>query len=174
VIGSELLQACPFGREVETKTRLGTVLLVAALASASRVDLFACGEKYLCVGRGTRYQRPPNARAATVLIYAEPSSELTASLKTIHADSVLKQEGHRATFVETPDQLSTILAGGRFDVVLAAPNSAGSVEKLLGGSPDHAVLVTVDTRPKARSLLEAIDKAVEQRDRNLRKTPSRS
>jgi hypothetical protein len=156
------------------KSRLGTVLIVAAMASGAWVDLLACGEKFLCVGRGTRYQRPPNARAATVLIYAEPSSGLTALLKNIHAESVLKQEGHRATFVETPEQLAAILVGGRFDVVLAAADAAAGVQKLLGPSADHAVLVTVDARPKARSLLEAIDKAVEQRDRNIRKAPSRS
>lgn len=156
------------------KSRLGMVLIVAAMASGSWVDLLACGEKFLCVGRGTRYQRPPTARAATVLIYAEPSSGLTAVLKNMHAEAVLKQEGHRATFVETPEQLAAILAGGRFDVVLAPAGVAGSVEKLLGASPDHAVLVPIETRPKARSLLEAIDKAVEQRDRNIRKTPSRS
>jgi hypothetical protein len=152
------------------KSRLGTALIVAAVALALRADLLACGEKFLSVGRGTRYQRLPNARAATVLIYAEPSTGLPTVLKNMHAESVLKQEGHRATFVETPDQLAAILAGGRFDVVLAAAGAAGGVEKLLGGSPDHAVLVTVDSRPKARSLLEAIDKAVEQHDRNIRKT----
>ena len=67
------------------KSRLGTALIVAALALALRADLLACGEKFLCVGRGTRYQRPPYARAATVLIYAEPSSGLSAVLKSMHA-----------------------------------------------------------------------------------------
>jgi ABC-type amino acid transport substrate-binding protein len=152
----------------------GAALIVLIVALATGSDLLACGEKYLCVGRGTRYQRPPNARAASVLIYADPSSGLTAALKSMKADSILKQEGHRATTVETPDQLSAILAGGRFDVVVAASSVAAAVEKLLGGSPDRAMLVTVDARPKARSLLEAIDKAVEQRDRNARKLQSRS
>ena len=31
---------------------------------------------------------------------------------------MLKHEGHRATTVETPDQLAAILASGRFDVVI--------------------------------------------------------
>jgi hypothetical protein len=156
------------------KYRIAGVLIVAAIVTTTGVEPLACGEKFLCLARGTRYQRPPNARAATVLIYADPSSGLTAALKSMHAESVLKQEGHRATFVETPEQLAAILAGGRFDVVLAAAGVAASVEKLLGGNADHAVLVTIDPRPKARSLLEAIDKAVEQRDKNARRILSRS
>ena len=41
--------------------------LVVILAVAMTGDLFACGDKFLVGGRGTRYQRPRNARAASVL-----------------------------------------------------------------------------------------------------------
>ena len=74
-------------------------------------------------GRGTRYQRPKNARAANVLIYANPASGLPAALRACRSTPLLKREGHRSTTVETLDQLSAILAGGRFDVVLAASTS---------------------------------------------------
>src|SRR5437667_7290616 len=102
------------------KIRIGLVGLVAAVGLWTGADLFACGEKFLVAGRGTRYQRPKNARAASVLIYANPSSGLPTALKNVRVESVLKHEGHRSTTVETLEQLSTILAGGRFDVVLAA------------------------------------------------------
>ena len=136
-------------------------------------DLLACGDKFLVAGRGTRYQRPKNARAASVLIYANPSSGLPAALRNVKVESVLKHEGHRSTTVETLDQLSTILAGGRFDVIVAASSVAADVEKLLSGSPDRAVVVALDATPKEGSLLKAIDKAVEQRDK-ARKTATHS
>lgn len=132
--------------------------------------LVACGDKFLMAGRGTRYQRPKNARAASVLIYANPSSGLPAALRNVRVESVLKREGHRSTTVESFEQLSAILAGGRFDVILAASGVAANVEQLLGGGADRAIVVAVDSRPKPDSLLNAIDKAVEKRDRNLRKT----
>src|SRR5258706_4725974 len=128
-------------------------------------DLLACGDKFLVAGRGTRYQRPKNARAASVLIYANPSSGLPTALKNVKIESVLKHEGHRSTTVETLEQLSTILAGGRFDVVLAAGSVTADVERLVGGGPDRAVVVGVDAPPKEGSLLKAIDKAVEQHDK---------
>jgi hypothetical protein len=154
------------------KSRLAVACVLAAVVFSSGADLFACGEKFLVVGRGTRYQRPKNFRAASIVIYADPASGLPAALKSIRADSALRHEGHRATTVQTPEQLSALLAGGRFDVVLAAPDVAASIEKLLGASPDRTVVVPVSARVKANALLDAIDKAVELRDQNARKLRS--
>jgi hypothetical protein len=145
--------------------RIGFVVLAATVGIWLAPDLLACGEKFLVAGRGTRYQRPKTARAASVLIYANPSSGLPTALKNVKVESVLKHEGHRSTTVETLEQLSTILAGGRFDVVLAASSVTADVERLLGGGPDRAVVVGVDSAPKEASLLKAIDKAVEQHDK---------
>jgi hypothetical protein len=173
-------------------------VLVGLLASVGLwvgADLLACGDKFLVVGRGTRYQRPKNARAASVLIYANPSGGLPAALKSVPVESVLKHEGHRSTTVETPEQLSAILAGGRFDVILVSSGDAAAVEKLLGAGPDAPVLLTLCSKDKASqepketvknascalmapakagSLLEAIDKAVERHDQNARRAQTRA
>jgi hypothetical protein len=153
--------------------RIGFVVMVVTLGICATPDLFACGEKFLVAGRGTRYQRPKNARAASVLIYANPSTGLMAALKNVKVESVLKHEGHQSTTVETPEQLSTVLGGGRFDVVLAASRATADVEKLLGSGPDRAVVVGVESPANEGSLLKAIDKAVEQHDK-ARKAATRS
>ena len=150
--------------------RIRFVVLVAAVGVWMGGDLLACGDKFLVAGRGTRYQRPKNARAASILIYANPSSGLPAALKNVKVDSVLKHEGHRSTTVENMDQLSAILTGGRFDVIVAASSAVADVETLLGRGPDRAIVVALDASPKESSLLKAIDKAVEQHDQNARKT----
>lgn len=167
------------------KRQLTLVGLVTAVGIAMGADLLACGDKFLVVGRGTRYQRPKNARAASILIYANPSSGLAAALQKLPVDSVLKQEGHRSTTVETPEQLSAILASGRFDVVLVASSDAAAVGQLIGSNPDAPVVLSVcgktkeaeksascavKTPPRAGSLLEAIDRAVERHDKSARKT----
>ena len=165
--------------------------LVAAVSLCVSAEGLACGDKFLVAGRGTRYQRPKNARAANVLIYANPASGLPAALQGVPVDTLLKREGHRSTTVETLDQLAAILAGGRFDVVLAASTVASAVEKLLGGAADAPVMVafcikptealvtdttapcTVKAPPKERSFLEAIDKAVLTHDKNAKKLLAR-
>ena len=172
------------------RTRLLGV--VATLGLCTGADLLACGDKFLVGGRGTRYQRPKNARAASVLIYANPSSGLPAALGKLPLESVLKQQGHRSTTVQTLDQLSAVLAGGRFDVVLAANSVVAVVEKLLGGDPDAPVVVPLCVNagqealadgksvpcglkapPKERSLLEAIESAVARHDQNARRSQIR-
>jgi len=172
------------------RRRVGLVTLVAAVGLWTGADLLACGDKFLVAGRGTRYQRPKNFRAASILIYANPSTGLEAALRKVPVDAVLKREGHRATRVEAPEQLSATLAGGRFDVVLADSGDAAAVEQLLGGGPDAPIVVAVCPKdgkeqpaatkcalkasPRERHLLEAIDKAVERRDQNSRRAHIRS
>jgi len=169
---------------------LSGLLVVAGLWMGA--DLLACGDKFLVAGRGTRYQRPKSARAASVLIYANPSGGLQTAMKKVSLDSVLKHEGHRSTTVEAREQLSTILASGHFDVVLVASGDAATVEELLGQGADAPVVLAfcvkapgqqqpapdksascLKTPPKEYALLEAIDKAVERRDRNARKAQTR-
>jgi hypothetical protein len=147
--------------------RIFGVLVV--MLSVGVVDMLACGDKFLIAGRGTRYQRPKDARAASVLIYADPASAVAASLKKARVESLLKLEGHRTTKVQTFQELSTILAGGRYDVILTADSDSANVQHLLQASPDAAIVLAVDDLVKDRSLLAAIDKAVLQRDHNLKK-----
>ncbi len=163
------------------RRRIGLTALVAVAGLWMATDLLACGDKFLVAGRGTRYQRPKNFRAASILIYTNPSTGLEASLRKVPLDTVLKREGHRATRVAAPEQLSSTLANGGFDVVVADSADVAAVERLLGGKPDAPVVVAVCPKdakvetcalkasPKERHLLEAIDKAVERHDRNARK-----
>ena len=150
------------------RRRFGALVVILAVGMTG--DLFACGDKFLVGGRGTRYQRPKNARAASVLIYADPASAVAASLKKAKVESLLKLEGHRSTKVQTLDQLSNVMSSGRFDVILTANSDSASVQRLIASAPDAAVVVGVDDLIKNRSLMQAIDKAVLQRDQNLKKT----
>lgn len=171
---------------MRNRIRWGGALLGLALLPAP--DLLACGDKFLVGGRGTRYQRPKNARAAAVLLYADPSTGLPAALGKLPMESVLKQQGHRLTVAESLEQLATLVTSGRFDVVLAASTVAKAIEGLLGSQPDAPQVVAfcikgqplvddvpcaVKAPPKERSLLEAIDKAVERHDRAARSSPTR-
>ena len=157
--------------------------VLSALLLGSAAESLACGDKFLVAGRGTRYQRPKNFRAASVVIYADPASGLPSAVGKLPVEAVLKREGHRSTTVATLDQLAALLAGGRFDVVLAAGSVVEAVKGLLGGGADAPVVVAfcakggqegkggpcVKSPPKEGSLLQAIDSAVARHDENVRK-----
>src|SRR6187551_2270506 len=97
------------------KDRMRFVACVVIAGAWLTGDLLACGDKFLVAGRGTRYQRPKTARAASVLIYADPASAMAASLKKAKVESILKLEGHRATKVQSLEELSAIVSSGRYD-----------------------------------------------------------
>jgi hypothetical protein len=144
-------------------------VLVVVLAVGVPAEIFACGDKFLVAGRGTRYQRPKSARAASVLIYADPASAMAASLKKAKVESLLKLEGHRATRVQTLQELSTVVSSGHYDVILAANSDSANVQRMVQGAPGAATVLALDELVKNRSLLQAIDTAVSQRDQNLKK-----
>jgi hypothetical protein len=148
--------------------------VIVALGLGMTGDLFACGDKFLVGGRGTRYQRPKNARAASVLIYAEPASGVQTTLKKNKVESLLKLEGHRSTTVQTFEQLSAIVSSGRYDVILTTNSSTADVQKLVGPVPEAAIVLAVEDLAKNKTILQAIDKAVAERDQNLKKTQARS
>lgn len=152
--------------------RLVTVMAFITLLSG--VDLVACGDKFLVAGRGTRYQRPRNARNASIVIYANPSTDNRIIVGSSRMESMLEGRGHSATTVTTSEQLSAILRAGRVDVVLVASDMAGKIKQLLSGASGAAVVLALDARPSAAKLLRAVDQAVEQHDRNLRTNRSAS
>lgn len=175
------------------KVRMGLIGAAAAVGVVAGADAFACGDKFLAVGRGTRYQRPKGARSAAVLFYASPASGLTSALKAMSLDSAVRNEGHRTTSVATLEQLAAALAGGRFDVVFADAADVPGVERVLRGRPDAPTLLPfcdgakeaagaggpktalcVASPPKERSILDAIDQAVAERDRAYGKATIRS
>src|SRR6266852_864013 len=149
------------------KSRIRLASLIAVVILLAGGNLLACGDKFLVGNRGTRYQRPKNVRAASILIYANPSTD------SARVQSMLKRQGHRATTVTTFEQLSAILSGGHFDVILAASDVVARIQQLFAGAPDAAVVLTFDASPKGTELLSAIDKAVEQRDQDLRRNRAR-
>ena len=100
-----------------------------------------------------------------------PASAVAASLKKAKVESLLKLEGHRATKVQSLEELSAIVSSGRYDVILTANSDSANVQRLVA-SPDAATVLGIDDLVKNRSLLQAIDTAVSQRDQNLKKTRS--
>jgi hypothetical protein len=125
-------------------------------------DLLACGDKFLVGSRGTRYQRPRNARLATVLIYADPSTDAAITAKV---QSMLSRRGHQARVVNTMEQLTASIGGGQFAVVVAASDIVAGVEKMFAGAANAAVVVAFDVTANAATILAAVDNAVAQHSR---------
>lgn len=99
------------------RTLVGTLLLV--IAAGAMHPIGACGDKYLNLGLGTRYHwSAKERRAAGILIYATPDSELSKLLASLSVDEAMKKAGYQPTFAVSSDQLDAALRMRPWDVVV--------------------------------------------------------
>ena len=107
------------------------LVLAALLLGASFVAtraVVACGDKFLVVNRGTRFERPASRQAAAVLLYARPASDLTNTLVAVPVEAALRKAGYQPSTVSTEQELDAALAKRPWDVVLADARDLGVLQ----------------------------------------------
>ncbi len=104
-----------------------TLLVASILVSASTSDAEACGDKFLRVGRGARYQRAYVAvHPANLLLVARPGSSVAAALREL--EPTLKRAGHKSVVVRDTAAVAEALDHGHFNIVLTDLKDVPSVE----------------------------------------------
>ena len=172
------------------KTLLAARLLVSSVAMTG-VDLSACGDKFLVVSRGTRFERAKTARQpANILVYANPSSTLPKALEKASVDATLRKAGYRPTSVSAPAEFEAAMKQGGWDIVVADLTDSSAIRGRLQGKAAPMVVPVVLNATgtelaqakkdyqrvlkgpiKSQAFLEAIDDALALRDK-LRATTS--
>ncbi len=117
-----------------------TLLLTACLACVSIVDLSACGDKFLRIGRSMRYGRYAAAFPATIVLYS-PRNSVPARVADLAA--VLKRAGHRPSVVTQLAELRTALAAGKVDLVLTGIAESDEVLRQVALAPSRPGVVPV-------------------------------
>jgi hypothetical protein len=115
------------------------VLLVAALvvvASAAYPVVQACGDKFLMVGRGAKFQRAyASVHPGKVLIYARPSTAERAAIRDPQLHRALRQAGHAVSVIEDWALLEQALKTVAVDVVLVDAAEATRLQSAIASSP---------------------------------------
>src|SRR5689334_20081890 len=118
-----------------------------AITLSSWVDLSACGDKFLRVGRSGRFQRYASVHPSTILIYS-PANSTRAGIDELKA--LLKRAGHKAIAVERTASLSATLATSAFDLVIADHTDLDRLRAdLQSASSRAAILPIVNVTSKA-------------------------
>jgi hypothetical protein len=86
------------------------------IATVGAVDLGACGDKFLRVGRSARFRRYAAVHPAAILIY-KPANSTPAGIDEL--TSLLKRAGHRPIAVDRGTNLSLAFARAQYDLVIA-------------------------------------------------------
>jgi hypothetical protein len=130
---------------------VGFLILSGAVPAT---DLSACGDKFLMVSRGTRFQRAASRQPAAILIYTNPATALPKSLANVPVDATLRKAGYRPTAVSGADELDKALRQGSWDLVLTDLSDGTAVRARLQGPGAPAVL-PVAFNPTSSDLAQA-------------------
>lgn len=127
--------------------------LASGLLLTAWADATACGDKFLVIGRGRRTHTA--ARAASILIYMNPKTELPEAMRELQIPSTLKQAGHKTRAVESRAQVEAALQSGKYDLVLAALSDMIALEPEVASAPSRPSLLPVIYNPTGEELAAA-------------------
>ena len=123
------------------------VLLALALAAAPTGwrPIEACGDKFLLVGRGVRFQRAYAAvHPANILIYARATTSPNRAIRDPQFHKTLRQAGHQVSVIEDSTLFHHALQVSAFDIVLADLVEAPSIDTAVASSPSHPKVLYVE------------------------------
>ena len=104
----------------------------------------ACGDKFLIGSRGTRFQHAPSATAgASILVFANPTSNLPKALANVPVDATLRKAGYKPTTVTTANDFDAALSRGGWDLVLVDVADGPAVSVRVAGVKAPVVLPVV-------------------------------
>jgi hypothetical protein len=126
------------GLEEDMRRLLGALLLVTSLLLSSPAA-YSCGDKLLIIGRPLHFK----TRAASILAYVAPGSALEPMLASQQWTTAITKGKHRVVVILTPERLSQVLKGERFDLILIAWADATVSPAQLADTAFPAVVVPV-------------------------------
>jgi hypothetical protein len=117
---------------------------------------FACGDKFVVLGRGMRLLRVnASTHPASILIYMNPASRVPAADKEFQLQSTLKLAGHKPAAVDDQRALDKALTSGKYDLVLADLSDAPALEKEARASASKPAVIPVVYNPTGAELSAA-------------------
>jgi hypothetical protein len=137
------------------KTWIASVVALGTIAGAVSPALSACGDKFLIVGRGVRFQRAYAAiHPASILIVVPPKSVKNAAVRDSSLQTALKMAGHRVATAPSAGAADA-LSHAHYDIVLA--ERADAVGVTASGSADQprTAIVGVLEDPSAAEMAAA-------------------
>jgi hypothetical protein len=98
----------------------------------------ACGDKFLMVGRGAKFQRAyASVYPGKVLIYTKPSTDPKAAIRDPQLHKALRQAGHTVSVIEDWSLLEQAVKAGPVDVILVDAAEATRLLPVVAASLAH-------------------------------------
>jgi hypothetical protein len=141
----------------DTMRRYGPILTVfTAMFLQDAGTAQACGDKFLMVGRGVKFQRAYAAiHPASIVIFAQPQRHAAKAIRDPRLQSDLKLAGHRVVLVDNDAALARALESDKVDLVLTDVADADRTSKQGAASPSKPTVLPVmyePTREEAKEI----------------------
>lgn len=109
---------------------------------------YACGDKFLMVGRGARFNQAYAAiYPAAILLYAHAGRVASTAMLDPQFQANLARAGHRVQVVKDEEQLAQVLQTGDFDLVLADIGDVEATKPKADQSPSKPAVLPVMYKP---------------------------
>lgn len=159
------------------------IAVLAAVGGMGTPALMACGDKFLSLTKGTRFDQPARRRSpAHIVIYARPGSGLPKSLADLPIEATLRKAGYTTGVITSHAAFERALLNTQTDLILldlvdvpsAVPRSVDALGPdllpVVFGRKDADVKAAlkrftcaVTSSGRNQSFLDAVDEAMERR-----------
>jgi len=127
--------------------RRAFIAAVGAVVLGRSIDLDACGDKFLRVGRSARFRRYAAVHPSAILIYS-PANATRAGVEELKA--TLKRAGHNAVTLDHRASVAAALAASQYDVVIADYGDTERLKTDLQSAASQAALLPIlDKAPRS-------------------------
>ena len=124
---------------------IAVCVVVLAVCAATRVDVSACGDKFLRVGRSGRPAGYAPVHRVSIVIYRAADAR-KADVNDFAG--VLKRVGHAVTVVDNPADLGRAVAAARYDLVIGAYRDAPAIRQILATVPMRPGIIPLLNNPR--------------------------
>lgn len=117
--------------------RLCVLILSLVTIASGCADAFACGDKFLRMGRSPRFRAYASVHPSSILVYAPRWTRRGIA----EFEQMLKRAGHKPVTVTTAAAMSQAFVGGKYTVVISSYSDTGAVRKELEALPSRPALL---------------------------------
>ena len=132
------------------------IVCLGAVGSRSQ-DVLACGDKFVVVGRGVRFEQAYAAiHPASILIVLPTKNVKSAAVRDSRLVTALKMAGHHVEVVQQPTNLADVVGRSRRDIILVEQADASALRDIAApaGQPKPTIVGVLES-PSSSAVSEA-------------------
>jgi hypothetical protein len=129
----------------------------------------ACGDKFLIVGRGAKFQRAyASVYPGKLLIYTKPSTDPKAAIRDPQLHKALRQAGHTVSIIEDWNLLEQAVKNGPVDIILVDAAEALRLQPVVSASLAHPDAMYVAFPSKQSAADKSLNVRLKSSDRTMK------